>query len=216
MSLSHAQLVALTTNAAADLQDLAHAITRTVDTLPRNTSRGTVGLLEQQARRALAIAAALRVEEQRPDEAVVRALLAAKKALTVVVIAVLATVAVGFGEAVGSDAYHSLKNFVETRLQEDTHEKRDADSGNKQLSVGRRLRALRMKAGLSQFEWAFRAGISPSALSRYENDRSRHNPDVLYRLLNVASETSGQTLPELLDEFGIDQTGVASRFSAHD
>ncbi|MDR1247582.1 MAG: helix-turn-helix transcriptional regulator [Clostridiales Family XIII bacterium] len=52
-------------------------------------------------------------------------------------------------------------------------------------TFGRRIRALRVKKGLSQKAFAELVGIRPATLSRYENDKRTYRGDSLIKMADV-------------------------------
>ncbi len=50
------------------------------------------------------------------------------------------------------------------------------------MGIGKRIRSLRIRAGLTQEELAERIGVTPSAVGNYERDVSHPKEEVLYRL----------------------------------
>lgn len=55
------------------------------------------------------------------------------------------------------------------------------------MGLGKRIRALRERAGLTQEELAQRLGVTPSAVGNYERDISHPKEEVLYRLFTALS-----------------------------
>lgn len=56
------------------------------------------------------------------------------------------------------------------------------------MSLGAELRKARRKAGLSQEQTAFAAGIDRSYLSQLENDRKSPTVDTLFRLCDALGQ----------------------------
>lgn len=63
------------------------------------------------------------------------------------------------------------------------------------LKIGDKLKAARIKTGLSQREMAKKLGLSNSAYSNYENSYSEPSVEIMEQFCNEA----GITLPELLE-----------------
>jgi len=55
------------------------------------------------------------------------------------------------------------------------------------MGLGKRIRTLRERAGLTQEELAQRLGVTPSAVGNYERDISHPKEEVLYRLFTALS-----------------------------
>ncbi len=55
------------------------------------------------------------------------------------------------------------------------------------MGLGKRIRALRERAGITQEELAQRLGVTPSAVGNYERDISHPKEEVLYRLFSALS-----------------------------
>lgn len=53
------------------------------------------------------------------------------------------------------------------------------------MGIGRRIRQLRERRGLTQEELAERIGVTPSAVGNYEREVSHPREDVLYRLFGA-------------------------------
>lgn len=65
----------------------------------------------------------------------------------------------------------------------------DADSTNKAMIIGKNIRALRTKKGMSAKELADLIGVKKSTISNYENARSKPKKDTLARIA-IALQTS--------------------------
>jgi DNA-binding transcriptional regulator YiaG len=162
-------LAAAATRAADDLRELADAITAVLDALPKNTSKGSRLVLEQQARRALALSASLRVEAARPDPALTAHLLRAKVLVATIVLSVLTTLTTGFLEEVGAQAVGFLKAKTEVLFDRSD---RIQPQNVEQDGFGGVLRSLRLEQGLSQRDLGERFGVSASAVSRWERNEN--------------------------------------------
>ena len=55
------------------------------------------------------------------------------------------------------------------------------------MGIGRRIRTLRERAGITQEELARRLGVTPSAVGNYEREISHPKEEVLYRLFTALS-----------------------------
>ena len=55
------------------------------------------------------------------------------------------------------------------------------------MGIGKRIKELRERAGLTQEELAQRLGVTPSAVGNYEREVSHPKENVLYRLFEALS-----------------------------
>lgn len=55
------------------------------------------------------------------------------------------------------------------------------------MGIGKRIRTLRERAGITQEELARRLGVTPSAVGNYEREISHPKEEVLYRLFTALS-----------------------------
>lgn len=55
------------------------------------------------------------------------------------------------------------------------------------MGIGKQIKALRERAGITQEELAGRLGVTPSAVGNYERDISHPKEEVLYRLFTALS-----------------------------
>lgn len=192
--------------AAADLHALAADIQGVADTLSRwRNPAVTKEVLEQHARRAKAIAAALTVEAWNPQPETTGLLLKAGKAVGKGAMVVLLTLGTGAGEQAGGDIYIAAKDRAvlvagEARSKKPVRpasirpESRvsppriDTVQRPQQIlfdRFGPRLRAIRLGLGLSQREVAEPAGVSQQTLSRWEAGFTLPQPGAFRRTLRV-------------------------------
>lgn len=111
--------------AARDLHALAADITLALDTLPRFTSSATRELMEQHARRAKAIAAALQNEVRQPEAETARLLLRSKRAVGAAVMVTIAGLGAGVAEAAGDDVWNAVKAQAAEVLNSEVHSNED-------------------------------------------------------------------------------------------
>lgn len=55
------------------------------------------------------------------------------------------------------------------------------------MGIGKQIKALRERAGITQEELAGRLGVTPSAVGNYERDVSHPREEILYRLFTALS-----------------------------
>lgn len=169
--------------AADELHQLAHDITRVIDTLPANTSSGTRQLLEQHGRRAQAIAAALTVETASPNPGITQALLRVGRRVGIAVLAVSTVVAVGAGEQAGGDAWEVLKARAEHLVSSTPSPRRGAAPGAGR--VPEVIEDLRRLHEMSKAEMARRLGVSSRQVGRWEEGEARPNMQHMERIFDV-------------------------------
>lgn len=169
MAESKRELAARADVAATELQALAHDITAVIETLPKSASAATKELLEQQARRALAIAAALRVEAASPDRLMVDLLMQARGVLAVLVVAALSTVTVGALEQAGADAWDAARAGARHLAgDEDLEDVADLHP-DAALSYREMLRDFREERGLTRAQLSKYLHVSAEKLKEWEN-----------------------------------------------
>jgi hypothetical protein len=194
--------------AANDLQALAHDITRAVDVLPANTAAATRELLQQHARRALAIAAALVVEQRDPDPGVSSLLLRARRSVGVAVVLALGTVGVGALEQAGGDAWEALASRA-SEIARPADQVRRLTEGERRavrVELGQQLRRYRTSNSETLKGLAAEVGSSQTALGELE--RSGHLPSLVV-LLRLQAQVRDQEVDRLLriliqDDLGLD------------
>lgn len=203
-----ADLAARADAAATELRALADDITRAIDTLPKWASAGTRELLEQQARRALAISAALRVEARSPDEGVVGHLLNARTAVIVAAVAILSTTGVGAGEEAGADAWRAVRTRIEQVPGKEGEEAEDTDpvvkprvgGWNTAHPFGFWLRRIRAEHGLTQREVAELLGVSQQAVASWETNKTAPRESMSGQIISgFRHQVSAEEFEELLD-----------------
>ena len=95
------------------------------------------------------------------------------------------------------------------------------------MSIGLRIKALRLRAGLTQEALARKIGVTPSAVGNYEHDVSFPKEEVLYGLFGALgctpNELFGKEIPyseeelthiqkyKMLDDYGREQVDACTR-----
>lgn len=70
------------------------------------------------------------------------------------------------------------------------------------MGLGKRIRALRERSGITQEELARRLGVTPSAVGNYERDISHPKEDVLYRLFSALGCEPNELFSDYYNEQG--------------
>ena len=63
--------------------------------------------------------------------------------------------------------------------------------------VGKELRAVRQKTGMTQEELAFKAGVDRSYISLLENDRKSPTLDMLFRICDALDARASQLIARI-------------------
>ena len=151
-------------------------------------------MLEQHARRALAIAAALQVENRDPDRGLVRLLLQAKVVVAAGAIAAVATVTTGALEEVGKEILKEVVDTATDMLQSREEESYDHGKGTdserltthpSSMDPGELLRQHRTNQRITQRHLADVIGVSPSAISNWESGKARPQARMIPRLADA-------------------------------
>lgn len=79
------------------------------------------------------------------------------------------------------------------------------------LSLGDKIRFLRMQLNMSQFELAELVNVMPSAISKYESGRVNVSADMLVKISNVL-----HTTPDFLLGFSDDSSNNLLQYSSED
>lgn len=171
---------------AKALQQLAADITAGIEALPAPVRLVSRPVMEQHARRVLALAAQYVVESKDPDPRVMRQISWTRKVVVGAVAAAVLAVPVGFGEEAGGDAWSALREQFSTPIEASDLKEPIG------LSLGEAVSRAITELGLSDLEFAEMSGFPPDKLAQIQH--SQQVPD-------------DSTVRDLFDAFGSVHTG---------